>query len=114
MSHRTIRRQPAVEDLADQAAWYIAHAGQAVSDRFLAAVERSLALLADMPGTGAPRPRLNPALRGLRMHPVRGFEGHLIFYRPIRDGIELVRVLHAAQDVDAILSAEPDPEDGEP
>src|SRR3954469_9437762 len=66
--------------------------------------------LSATPGIGAPRPRANPALRALRMHPVRGFDSHLLFYRPIPDGIELIRVLHGARDIDAILKDEPDPE----
>jgi toxin ParE1/3/4 len=34
---------------------------------------------------------------------VKGFEKHLIFYRQRETGIEIVRVLHAARDVEAIL-----------
>ena len=47
-----------------------------------------------------------PRLTGLRVFPVRGFPKHLIFYRPVADGIELVRVLHGARDVAAILAEE--------
>ena len=43
------------------------------------------------------------------VHGGRQFENHLIFYRPIRDGIELVRVLHGMRNVEAVLEAEPDP-----
>ena len=107
---RVVRRDRARADVQEQS-FRIADDNPDAARRFLAAVERTLALLAEMPRIGAPRPRLNPALRGLRVHPVRGFESHLIFYRPIRDGIELVRVLHHARDTKAILAAEPDPED---
>jgi toxin ParE1/3/4 len=109
MSRRIVRRRAAIEDLADQTAWYIVHASQAVADRFVEAVERALQALLDTPGIGAPRPRANPALRDLRMHPVRGFESHLIFYRPLTDGIELIRVLHGARDIEAVLKDDPDP-----
>jgi hypothetical protein len=34
MSRRIVRRRAAIEDLVDQTAWYITHAGQAVADRF--------------------------------------------------------------------------------
>ena len=34
---------------------------------------------------------------------LRGFEKHLIFYRPIKDGIEVIRVLHASRDLAAVL-----------
>ena len=106
---RIIRRPRARADIHEQAS-RIAHAKREAGRRFLAEVKRSLELAADMPGMGAARPRLNPALRGLRMFPVAaGFDSHLLFYRPIRDGMELVRVLHGARDIEAIMKAEPDP-----
>ena len=37
------------------------------------------------------------------MWPVRGFEKHVIFYRPVATGIDVVRVLHAARDIEAIF-----------
>ena len=46
---------------------------------------------------GVARDRLRP---GLRMFPVRG---HLIFYLPTDDGVEIVRVLSGKRDVDSLL-----------
>jgi toxin ParE1/3/4 len=37
---------------------------------------------------------------------VKGFEKYLIFYRTTDELVEIVRVLHAARDIDGILSAE--------
>jgi toxin ParE1/3/4 len=34
---------------------------------------------------------------------VKEFENWLIFYLPKRDGVEIVRVLHGARDIDALL-----------
>jgi toxin ParE1/3/4 len=34
---------------------------------------------------------------------VRRFDKHLIFYRPVADGIEVIRVLHASRDLAAVL-----------
>lgn len=31
------------------------------------------------------------------------FPNHLIFYRPVEDGIEVLRVVHGAQDIEAIF-----------
>lgn len=39
----------------------------------------------------------------MRVWPIRRFPNHLIFYRPIDGGIEVIRVLHGAQDLDAIF-----------
>ena len=36
------------------------------------------------------------------MLPVKGFDRHLVFYRPTGAGIEIIRVYHAARDVDQI------------
>ena len=107
---RIIRRPRARADIQEQA-FRIADDNPEAARRFLVEVERTLELLADMPGMGAARPRLSPALRSLRMFSVGGgFDNHLLFYRPIKDGIELVRVLHGARDIEAILKAELDPE----
>ncbi len=106
---RIIRRPRAQADIQEQA-FRIADDNPEAARRFLAEVQRTLELLAGMPSMGAARPRLSPALRGLRMFTVGGSsENHLIFYRPIRDGIELVRVLHGMRNVEAVLKAEPDP-----
>ena len=48
----------------------------------------------------------NPRLEGLRVWRIQGFEKHLIFYRPVADGIEIVRVLHGARDLDRLLESE--------
>ncbi len=45
-------------------------------------------------------------LKGLRRAPVRGFESHLVFYLPPEAGIDLIRVLHGARDIDNIFAEE--------
>ena len=40
------------------------------------------------------------------MWTIRGFPNHQIYYRPIDDGIEVIRVLHAARDITKILVEE--------
>jgi toxin ParE1/3/4 len=71
-----------------------------------AAVEEMLAAITEMPGIGAASAFCHPLLAGLRMLPVRGFDRHLIYYRPIADTIELIRVYHAARNVDEIDPSE--------
>jgi len=39
----------------------------------------------------------------VRLWRVRGFENYLIFYRPLADGVQIERVIHAAQDYQQIL-----------
>jgi toxin ParE1/3/4 len=42
-------------------------------------------------------------LEGLRLWPVPGFERHLIFYVERADYIDVLRVLHGARDIPAVL-----------
>jgi len=56
-----------------------------------------------MPHAGRRHASGRRRLRELRVRGVSGFPNQLIFYRPIRGGIEAVRVLHAARDFDQAL-----------
>lgn len=72
---------------------YIARDNPAAADRLIATFERQLVTIATMPGIGREEPLLATDLRSF---PVGSY---LIFYRPIDDGIALVRVLHGARDI---------------
>jgi toxin ParE1/3/4 len=64
-------------------------------------------MLADRPFAGRPFSTKVVRLRELRRFPVsRPFEKHLIFYKPAAMGIDVVRVLHGARDIEAILADE--------
>ena len=71
--------------------------------RFLNAVENAHQLLATWPRSGARRITRNPNLRGLRSYPIRRFRDYLIFYLPLEDGVEIVRVIHGARDLPTVL-----------
>jgi toxin ParE1/3/4 len=103
MTPAIVRRPQARHDIV-AAALYIAEDSPEAARRFLEAVEQTIATAAAMPGVGAPRRYRDPRLAGLRMIAVRGFEKHLVFYRPLEPGIEIVRVLHAARDIETILT----------
>jgi toxin ParE1/3/4 len=59
-----------------------------------------------MPGIGTKYQHQHPALAGLRYFPVSRSRIDIVFYRPIASGIEVVRVLHGARDLDRILAQE--------
>jgi toxin ParE1/3/4 len=103
MTRRFITRPSADADLSAQMAWYLQHATSELGERFLKAVQETAEALLDFPGMGFRPEFRHPALEGLSMHPVKGFEKHLLLYAPIPDGIELIRVYHAARDVDEII-----------
>jgi toxin ParE1/3/4 len=70
------------------------------ADRFLDFLDGKLSLLADVPGMGRPRPDLGT---GLRAFPV---DSYLIIFRVADHGIEIIRVLHAARDIESIFHDE--------
>ena len=77
-----------------RAIWdYVAADNPDAADALLRALDAALAMLSDHPHAGRRRPELRPRLRSF---PVGNY---VIFYRPLRGGMELVRVLHGARDV---------------
>jgi toxin ParE1/3/4 len=104
MSQLIKRRPQARRDLVELAD-HIAKNSLPASDRFLEAAEKAFALLASMPEMGGLWETNNPTFAGLRVWSIRGFEKYLIFYRPIEDGIEVLRVLHGSQDIASIFEA---------
>ncbi len=96
----------AKQDLVD-VGQFIAEDSVTAAARFLDAAERAFKKLADMPAMGAPVECRHDRLTAIRMWPIRGFPNHLIFYRPLKDGIEVIRVLHAARDIAAIFEKNP-------
>lgn len=57
-------------------------------------------MLAAQPMMGRTREELAP---GVRNFP---FGRYVVFYMPMDDGIDVVRVLHGARDIDAVFSPE--------
>lgn len=95
-------RPKAREDIVEQAL-YIAEDSPRAANRFLDTVWNTFDLLLATPAMGALRTFDNPALIGVRMWPVKGFDKRLIFYRPVEGGVEIIRVLHATRDIGALL-----------
>jgi toxin ParE1/3/4 len=94
-------RPKARHDLAYIAAWIKAdNPGAAMA--FRTAAEKELELLRAHPFLGRRRNFRTPGLRSWR---IGGFKNYLIFYRLTELGLEVVRVLHGAQDLQRILSS---------
>lgn len=93
---RLLKRPKAERDL-DEIWLYIAQDNPANADRFLDRLQERCLALADFPKMGTSRDDLKT---GLRSHPCGRY---LIFYFPIEDGVDIVRVLHGARDLDAIF-----------
>jgi toxin ParE1/3/4 len=103
---RVDKRPQAIRDLADIAVYLSQKSGiDHLAFRFLDAAESSFEQLAAMPEMGLKREYHNPALADVRMWRITDFESYLIFYRPAQNGIDVIRVLHAKRDIDALFGS---------
>jgi toxin ParE1/3/4 len=75
----------------------IAKENPSAADRWLDRFDAKCKTLAQMPELGRERPDLAPGLKGLP------FGNYIIFYRLIPEGIQVVRILHGARDITALL-----------
>jgi len=99
-----VKRRPQVAiDLID-CAEYISKENLDTALRFLDAAETAFAFVAKNPEVGALcKFRLAEAER-VRFWAIKGFENHLMFYLPLADGIDVIRVIHGARDLKIILT----------
>jgi toxin ParE1/3/4 len=88
---RVLRRPKAEQDLSDIYDW-IADDSTANADAYIERLVAAIRLLADMPRMGSCRLSRFPTVRSFSVG------SHLIFYQPVEDGIEVVRVIHGARD----------------
>src|SRR4051812_21586302 len=76
------------------------------ANRLLAIAKESFERIAAMPGIGRAWESANPALADIRVYPLpSGYRSYLVFYRRTRKGVEIIRVLHAARNIAAVLNS---------
>ena len=93
---RIVHRPLALQDLDD--IWdYIAQDNPQVADHFIDKVEKQCRLLAEFPNIGTSCDALLPGLRFLVV------DKYVLFYIALDDGIEVVRVLHGARDLESLF-----------
>jgi len=78
---------------------HIADDDMVAADRWVDELDTAFGRLATQRLMGRARPELAPDLRSFP------FQRYVIFYVPLPDGIDVVRVLHSARDVDSDLLA---------
>jgi toxin ParE1/3/4 len=76
---------------------YIAEESLLSADSVLMDIDEKLRMIAEFPEIGRLR---NELAQDLRCFPVGKY---IIFYRPVKNGIEVVRVLHGSRDIEEIL-----------
>lgn len=96
MTMRVIRSRAARRDVIEHAV-YIGQEDKGAAERFLDAVQTAYVRIGEFPKIGVERSFQLPALRGIRMWPVPGFERYLIFYRLEKDCIRIARLLNGVR-----------------
>ena len=93
MAHVT-RRPQAEADILE--IWdYIAEDSLIEADRWVDRLDEKLALWATQPMMGRSRDELASGVRSLP------FGRYVVFFQPVPNGIDVIRVLHGSRDVDA-------------
>jgi toxin ParE1/3/4 len=96
-----IKRPRAKSDLVE--IWdYIADDSEARADTFIDRIDQKFRTLAQRPLIGRLRDELAADLRSFSVG------RYVIYYRPLSNGVEIVRVLHSARDLNADFFAEED------
>jgi toxin ParE1/3/4 len=94
---RVARRPQAAVDILD--IWdFIAEDSLVEADRWVDRLDEKLTLWSTQPLIGRARPELAPDLRSMP------FGRYVVFFLPLPDGIDVVRVLHSSRDTDAEFS----------
>ena len=66
-------------------------------------LEKALETIASMPDLGSPWESDERRLANIRYWQISEFPNYLIFYKPVREGILIMRILHGARDIRNIL-----------
>ncbi|HAM52160.1 MAG TPA: type II toxin-antitoxin system RelE/ParE family toxin [Nitrospiraceae bacterium] len=93
---QVVKRPQAETDL-DDIWWYIAQDNPDAADRFIDEIAKRCQAIAQFPNMGTRRDDLMPSLRSFAVG------NYLIFYLPIDNGIDIVRVLPGMRDIDALF-----------
>ena len=93
-------------DLLEQFVYFGEQSSVELAERYFAAVNATCLRLVDHPKSGVVYDSGIARLKGLRRVPVNGFENYLVFYLPHPAGIDVIRVLHGARDIDNLFAQE--------
>jgi len=98
-----LRILPAADADVDMAGLYVARDNLEAALRFYDAIDQTYRQIRDHPKRW-PRYELDhPRLKELRKTAVIGYRNYLVFYRIDADMVEIIRVLHGARDIPALL-----------
>jgi toxin ParE1/3/4 len=102
MTPRAIKTPEAAREFYRRAE-YLYDVSPATAARFLRAAESTFQRLVKVPGLGGLCEFQNPEFADVRVFPIKRFPKFLVFYRPIPEGVLIIRILHASQDIESIF-----------
>jgi toxin ParE1/3/4 len=100
---RVLKREAAKRDLIGHFVHLAENASLEVARRFKEGARKTFSKLAETPGMGTPGKIRHGRYADVRLWRVGGFERYLIAYRPLKDGVVIEPVFHAAQDYRRVL-----------
>ena len=103
MKRAILVRWAAERDLDEQAEYLATQGNLERALRFYRAAGVTFELLASRPWIGKVNQFRSRFLTNVRTFPLKGFPKHLVFYLPIEHGVEIIRVLHGARDLEILL-----------
>ena len=103
MTPSYVVRPKANTDLEEQAFYYASEGSPEIGHHFLVAAHETFTLLAMQPEIGWRRRQKHPALKSLRIFRVSGFERIIILYRPVPNGVDILRVIHGSRNLQSLL-----------
>jgi toxin ParE1/3/4 len=96
---QVIRTGQAERDLEEILAYLDARSHSA-AERLATAIDERSRLLGEFPGMGRSRDELLPGVRSIAIG------RYVLFYRVTQNAVEVLRILHGARDLEAIMKAE--------
>lgn len=102
--YRTIERSVEARRDLDRLVDYFRTTSIELAQCFVDCTESTFRFLAENREVGHQCQFTQRELANIRVWPIDRFKNHLVFFRPIETGIEIVRVLHGARDIEAIFS----------
>jgi toxin ParE1/3/4 len=102
---KPVRITPKADNDIDRCCTWIHNRNPAAALRFLQAVELTCDTLSQMPGIGSRRYADIPLVHGVRIIKVKGFDNYLLFYLEREASIDIIRLLHSAQDIPGALQS---------
>ena len=104
---RILKHEQVRQDLVEIYA-YLARRSERSARRFLDEARSAFTRIAEMPGIGRRWESPVPALRDMRVTAIsRRFHDYLIFYRPVKNGVQIVTILHGARNLPPLIESLP-------